>query len=121
MAEEERKPEQDPKSGRFLAGNNGGLGRPKGSGRKQLASAFVEDMQKAWEARGAEVLQKVIDTDPAAFLRSMVAILPKELDVNVTRYDEMTDGQLRNEFLAALREARALGIDIGAGGTSAIH
>ncbi len=121
MSDETGKPDQDQKTGRFVNGNSGGPGRPKGSGRKELARAFIEDMQKAWEAKGAEVLANVIESDPATFLRSMVAIMPKELDVNVNRYDEMTDDQLKSQFLAALREARALGLDIGPGGAASVH
>jgi hypothetical protein len=51
----------------------------------------------------------------------MIAIMPKELDVTVTRYDELTDEQLRREFLNALREARALGIDIDSGYDLSVH
>ncbi len=121
-AKEQRKPEQDkdPTTGRFLPGNSGFGGRPKGS-RNKLGEAFIQDMYEAWQTSGADVLTKVINTDPATFLRSMVAILPKELDVNVNRYDTMTDEQLKSQFLAALREARALGLDLGSGESASLH
>lgn len=104
---------QDPQTGRFLTGNSGG-GRKKGS-RNKLGEAFVSDMYEAWTAQGPDVIARVIKDDPAAFLRSMVAILPKELEVTVNKYDNLTDEQLRAQFVAALREAGTLGIDIGAG------
>ncbi|HTD73575.1 MAG TPA: hypothetical protein VK652_08600 [Steroidobacteraceae bacterium] len=110
--------------GQFLAGEKWAgnkNGRPKGSPRKELAREFIEDMQRAWETNGAQVLAQVIQEDPAAFLRSMVAIMPKELDVNVNHYDDMSDDQIRQQFIAALREARALGVDIGDGGASSVH
>ena len=112
---------QDPKTGRFVNGNIGGPGRPKGSSRKELAREFLEDMRKIWAEKGADVLARVVEEDPSTFLRSMVAIMPKELDVNVTHYDEMSDDQLRQQFVAALREARALGVDLGDGGASSVH
>ncbi len=115
------KPQQDAETGRFLTGNNGGNGRPKGSGRQQLARAFVDSLQKAWSEHGDAVLQRLVDEDPASVLRAMVAIMPKELDVNVNNYDAMSDDQLKNQFLAALREARALGIDIGVGDAPRVH
>lgn len=112
------KPEdKDAKTGRFLPGNSGFTGRPKGS-RNKLGEAFITDMYDAWRRAGPEVIAKVIDTDPAAFLRSMVAILPKEVDVNINNYDALSDAQLRAQFLAALREARALGVDLGVGGVA---
>lgn len=111
---------RDATTGQFLVGHSGFGGRPKGS-RNKLGEAFIADMYEAWQASGPDVLQKVILTDPAAFLRSMVAILPKELDVNVNRYDMMTDEQLRAQFVAALREARALGLDFGAGEPASLH
>jgi hypothetical protein len=107
-------PEKDPGNGRFLPGNNGGKGRPKGS-RNRLGEAFIADMHEAWITAGPDVINRVIKEDPATFLRSVVAILPKEVDVNVNKYDSMTDDQLRTQFLAALRDAQSLGLDIGVG------
>jgi hypothetical protein len=111
--DDDKKPEKDPNTGRFVTGNIGG-GRRKGS-RAKLGEAFIADMYEAWQRSGPDVIANVIATDPSAFLRSMVAILPKELDVNVNKYDSMTDEQLRSQFAAALREARSLGIDLGYG------
>ena len=112
--------DKDAKTGRFLTGNTASPGRPIGT-RRELAREFLEDMRKIWAEKGADVLARVVEEDPATFLRSMVAIMPKELDVNVTHYDEMSDDQLRQQFVAALREARALGVDIGDGGASSVH
>lgn len=102
--------------GRFVKGHKApGPGRPKGSPRTDLGRAFIEDVQAAWQARGREVIDRVIEEKPEQFLKAMVAILPKEIDVQISNYDSMTDAQLRSQFLAALRDARALGIDFGAG------
>lgn len=111
---------RDDATGQFLKGHIGGPGRSKGS-RNKLGEAFIADMYEAWQTSGADVLTKVINADPATFLRSMVAILPKVLDVNVNRYDTMTDEQLKYQFLAALREARTLGIDLGFGEPASLH
>lgn len=40
-----------------------------------------------------------------------------ESTVNINKFEQMTDEQLRSQFAAALRDAAALGIDIGAGGS----
>lgn len=121
-AEPEAEAKRDPKSGQFLAGVSGNpSGRPKGSSRQQLARAFVESLQKTWAEHGDTVLETLVREDPASVLRAMVAIMPKELDVNVNRYDEMSDEQLKNQFLAALREARTLGIDLGTGDAQRVH
>ena len=95
-------------------------GRPKGA-RNKLGEAFIQDMYEAWQACGANVIADVVKDDPAAFLRAMVTILPKEVDVNINRYDSMTDDQLKSQFLAALREARSLGVDIGDGSLGSVH
>lgn len=112
---------QQLKPFQFKPGQSGNpKGRPKGS-RNKLGEAFISDMYEAWQAQGPKVITDVIEKDPATFLRSMVAILPKEVDVNVNKYDQMTDDQLRTQFLAALREARTLGVDLGAGEPSNLH
>lgn len=111
---------RDAATGQFQKGHIGGPGRGKGS-RNKLGEAFIQDMYEAWQTQGSKVIADVIEKDPAAFLRSMVAILPKEVDVNINKYDQMTDDQLRTQFLAALREARTLGVDIGAGDSASVH
>jgi hypothetical protein len=71
---------RDAKTGRFVSGNNGG-GRPKGS-RNKLTTEFLDDLYAKWQEHGAEVLERVIRDDPAAFLRTVAQILPKEIDMN---------------------------------------
>ena len=109
VSDETTKPDRDGR-GHFVKGHKGGPGRPKGSTRRELAGEFLEDMRTIWAKHGSTVLERVIDEDPAAFLRAIIAIMPKEVDVAVSRYDEMTDDELRREFVAAVREAKALGI-----------
>jgi hypothetical protein len=86
--------------------------RANGASRKELAREFLESMQKAWAEKGDEILRKVVETDPATFLRAMVAVMPKELDLRVNRYEQMTDQQLEEELQRALKEAKLLGVDV---------
>jgi len=48
--------QRDTKTGRFLAGNNGG-GRKPGS-RNKLSESFIADVQGSWEKHRAEVLER---------------------------------------------------------------
>lgn len=117
---DERKPEKDDKTGRFLTGNSGG-GRPKGS-RNKLGEAFLEDMLADWEANGPAAIREVRETKPDAYLKVVASVLPKDLNVNINQTDHMTDEQLVERirsldaairpFLDAQGEG---GIDGGAG------
>lgn len=84
---------RDPQSGRFLSGNSGG-GRKLGS-RNKLTTEFLDDLCRKWYKHGSEVLDRVIRDDPAAFLRTVAQILPKELDatlnVNAGLFDRARD------------------------------
>jgi hypothetical protein len=71
---------RDAKTGRFVTGNNGG-GRKLG-GRNKLTTEFLDDLYAKWQEHGADVLERVIRDDPAAFLRTVAQIMPKEIDVN---------------------------------------
>lgn len=103
MSAQKSKPEQGT-DGRFLSGNSGG-GRPKGS-RSKLGEAFLDDLLQAWEREGAAAIQRVIDTKPAAFLKVVADLMPKDLNLKVSPLDGMTDDQLI-ERVRYLTEAAA--------------
>jgi len=75
---------RDPRSGRFLTGNNGGPGRRVGS-RNRLSEQFIADLRSDWEQHGPAVIEAVRTTDPSTYLRVIAGLLPREaqLDVNI--------------------------------------
>lgn len=75
--------DRDAKSGRFLPGNTGFNGRPKGS-RNRLGEAFLEDLKNSWNECGAVALQRCAEEDPAAYCRIVAGLLPKTIDINAT-------------------------------------
>lgn len=92
MAEGDKpKPEQDDK-GRFVSGNIGG-GRNKGS-RNKLGEAFLDDMYADWQENGKAAIVQVRTEKPDAYLKVVASILPKDLNVNVNNYEQMTDDEL---------------------------
>jgi len=95
---------RDAKTGRFVTGNNGG-GRKLGS-RNKLATEFIDDVYAKWLERGADVLERVIRDDPAAFLRTVAQILPKEIDaaLNVTTETAFDDCTTVEDILRRVTE-----------------
>src|SRR5262245_25853227 len=85
---------RDERTGQFLMGHSGYGGRPKGS-RNKLGEQFIDDLYAKWQKHGKDVLDRVIKDDPAAFLRTVAQILPKELDatlnINVGLFAECRD------------------------------
>jgi hypothetical protein len=79
----------------------GNPGRPKGS-RNKLGEAFIEDLYAAWEKHGMTAIEATIKNQPAQFLKVIVRVLPKDLNLHVSPYDNMTDEQL----IARLRVLR---------------
>jgi hypothetical protein len=81
--------------GRFVAGNGGNGGRPKGS-RNQLGEAFVADLYASWLAHGFATIEKVRTTRPADYLKVIASILPKDVNVNVSAVESMNQDELRS-------------------------
>ncbi len=108
---------RDAKTGRFITGNNGG-GRKLGS-RNKLTTEFLDDLYAKWQKHGPDVLERVIRDDPAAFLRTVAQILPKEIDVNAgSEFDGMENvsyilqkGAEQAGPEAALPLAKAFGLE----------
>lgn len=78
----------------FGPGNNANpKGRPKGS-RNKLGEDFVAALQKDFEEHGPQVIETVRTEKPDAYLKVIASILPKELNVNTSRVEEMSDDDL---------------------------
>ena len=63
------KPEQDAK-GRFVAGNSGNGGRPKGT-RNELSEAFIADLCENWRKHGVSVIDKIRASQPVDYVKIM--------------------------------------------------
>lgn len=77
-------------------------GRPKGS-KTKLSEAFVAALCVDWAQHGQDVIQKVRDEDPAAYMRVIASLVPKDLVVREASLEEMSDEELA-ENLALLKQ-----------------
>jgi len=89
--------------GRFKTGNNGGPGRPPGS-RNSLGDDFVAAIHVDWREHGAAVLQEVRSSSPAAYLRVVASLVPRQISVD-TRND--FTGVSDQELMAQLADCLA--------------
>lgn len=113
----EHKPEKDERTGRFLAGNSGNGGRPKGS-RNKLGEAFLDALHEDFNEHGQAAIVQVRIEKPDQYLKVIASILPRDLNVNINPNDEMTDEQLI-ERIRSLDAAIRPFLDLeGAGGTA---
>jgi hypothetical protein len=100
---EKPKPEQDEKTGRFIPGNNGGGGRPKGS-RNLLGEAFIEDLYEHLQKNGVAAIEKVFADHPVDYVKVIASILPKDLNVKVSPFENMTNEELEANIERLLAE-----------------
>ena len=80
----ETAPQKDAKTGRFLPGNSGFGGRPKGA-RSKLTTEFFEDFCAAWKEHGVKALKDVAEKSPKDFLRAAAMLMPKEFEIRSCR------------------------------------
>jgi hypothetical protein len=82
--------DRDNKTGRFLPGNSGFGGRPKGS-RNRHSEVFLAAFASDFEQHGAAVIERVRQEQPSVYLRVAADLLPKEatLDVDVSVVHEV--------------------------------
>lgn len=106
-------PEKDEK-GRFLPGNSGNGGRPKGS-RNKLGEQFLADLHADWEAHGKVALEKTRETKPEVYVKVVASILPRELNVRVNELDELSDEQIARQLASVASQLARAGFDLGAG------
>ena len=71
------KPAQDER-GRFIAGNSGNGGRPKGA-RAKLGEAFIKALFEDFNENGVDAIQQVRDEKPDQYLKVIASLMPKEI------------------------------------------
>lgn len=84
-------------------------GRPKGS-RNKFGEEFLADFLADWLEHGKKAIEDVRKQRPQDYLKAAVQILPKQFDVRISEYDELTDEQLDQRI-----RNLAAAIEIGTG------
>lgn len=102
--------EKDEK-GRFVTGNIGG-GRPKGA-RNKLGEEFLQDMLADWKENGAAAITAARLENPLGYVKVTASILPRELNLRVSEFDELTDEQLARQLAAIASQLANAGVIIG--------
>jgi hypothetical protein len=75
---------------RFKPGQGG---RRRGS-RNKLGEDFIQALSEDFERHGAKVIERVRIEKPEAYIKVVASLLPKDFNLNVTKYDDLTDEQL---------------------------
>lgn len=82
-------------------------GRPRGS-RAKLAEDFVGDCYQSWQQHGAAVLERMVQEQPAVYLKVIAGILPKDVNINVQSLDDLSDDQLMRKLQVLTEMAKPL-------------
>lgn len=60
-----------------VSGNPAG---PPTGYRKKLEERFLKDLHDSWEERGQEAIEAAIDKDPVGYLKTVAALMPKQVE-----------------------------------------
>ena len=74
-------------------------GRPKGA-RNRLSESVLKELIRHWEENGRDAIDRTCKEQPAAYLRAVLSLVPKDFAMTVER-DE-TPQDIRVEFVNAL-------------------
>jgi hypothetical protein len=92
----------------FPPGQSGNpAGRPKGS-RHRLTEDFLRELSQDFETNGAAAIVAMRENAPNEYIRVIASLMPKDVNLNVSPLEELTDEQLieriraLNKFLAPL-------------------
>lgn len=98
----------------FKPGQSGNPGGKPTGARNALNAKFLKALSEDFDVGGLEAIQKCREEDPSAYIRALVALQPKELEV-VRGFGDLTDEQLAAAIAAARSLASASSEDSGEG------
>jgi hypothetical protein len=93
--------DRDATTGQFVVGHTGHGGRPRGA-RNRLGEQFLEDLRDCWQRKGMAALEACADDDPAAFVRCVASLMPKDLNINANLSVDVADHLQKLRMLAEL-------------------
>jgi hypothetical protein len=78
----------------FKPGRSGNpRGRPKGS-RHKLSERVLAELTADFEQHGAAAIRQARETDPAAYIRVIASLLPKQTEKIPNPLEDLTDDEL---------------------------
>jgi hypothetical protein len=104
----EMQPTWRDSKGRFIPGNPGLPGRPKGS-RNLLADAMIDDLYRDWKEHGIQAIRAARESRPVEYLKVVAVIVSKAEDLSGVA-DGMYDAALA-EIIEERRQAALLQIE----------
>src|SRR5215471_2126857 len=88
-------------NGRFAPGFSGNPGGSPEAARKALNKDTILEMHRAFKLGGRKAIEKVMRDQPAVFLKLLVLLVPREMQVERTgRVKAMTDEQIEEAIEA---------------------
>jgi hypothetical protein len=97
-------------NGRFAPGYSGNPGGSPEAARKALNKDTILEMHRAFKLRGRKAIEKVMRNQPAVFLKLLVLLVPREMQVERTGgVKAMSDEQIEQaiEAIQTMLAARA--------------
>ena len=97
-----------------------GMRRSRKGARQRVSVAFAAGYEDAFEKYGVDVFDHLARNEPANFAKIGLGLMPKEIDMSVTRMDDLSNEQLLERVRAAFQKAITLGIvgDVGDAGSN---
>jgi hypothetical protein len=84
-----------------------GLPNSEARSRRRLTLATLDGMQRAFDRGGQKAIEKVMKTQPGIFLKMLVLLVPREMNIEHSgSVKEMTDQQIE-DAIAAIKQMMA--------------
>jgi hypothetical protein len=52
---------------------------------------LIADLHETWKHRGIEAIERTIDEHPGQYLKVIAMLMPKDMNVNVRKFDDLSD------------------------------